>query len=109
MIDATHKLKMTRQAELLAISRSNLYYLPRPTSDADLALMRRIDELHLNYPFAGSRSMANCCVAKRRFSRTRPLSMERGDVKGTIRPSPGSPTRLSIVAKAATSCGTVCA
>jgi putative transposase len=57
MIDATHQLPMTRQGELLAISRSNLYYLPRPTSDADLALMRRIDELHLNYPFAGSRML----------------------------------------------------
>ena len=57
MIDATHKLKITRQAELLAISRSNLYYLPRPTSDADLALMRQLDELHLNYPFAGSRML----------------------------------------------------
>ena len=57
MIDVTHKLPMIRQAELLAISRSNLYYLPRPTSDADLALMRRIDELHLNYPFAGSRML----------------------------------------------------
>jgi putative transposase len=48
MIDATHKLKMTRQAELLAISRSNLYYLPRPTSDADLALMRRIEVAQQN-------------------------------------------------------------
>jgi putative transposase len=57
MIDATHKLPMTRQAELLAISHSNLYYLPRPTSDADLALMRQLDELHLNYPFAGSRML----------------------------------------------------
>jgi putative transposase len=57
MMDATHQLKMTRQAELLAISHSNLYYLPRPTSDADLALMRRIDELHLNYPFASSRML----------------------------------------------------
>lgn len=57
MIDATHELPLSRQAELLAISRSNLYYLPRPTSDADLALMRRIDELHLNYPFAGSRML----------------------------------------------------
>jgi putative transposase len=57
MIDATHDLPLGRQAELLAISRSNLYYLPRPTSDADLALMRRIDELHLNYPFAGSRML----------------------------------------------------
>jgi putative transposase len=57
MIDATHQLPLSRQAELLAISRSNLYYLPQPTSDADLVLMRRIDELHLNYPFAGSRML----------------------------------------------------
>ena len=57
MIDATHPLPMTRQGELLAISRSNLYYLPRPTSSADLTLMRQIDELHLNYPFAGSRML----------------------------------------------------
>jgi putative transposase len=57
MIDATHGLPISRQAELLAISRSNVYYLPRPTCAADLALMRRIDELHLNYPFAGSRML----------------------------------------------------
>ena len=57
MIDATHDLPIVRQAELLGISRSNLYYLPRPPSAADLALMRRIDELHLNYPFAGSRML----------------------------------------------------
>jgi putative transposase len=57
MIDTTHDLPMSRQAELLAISRSNLYYLPRPTSEADLVVMRRIDELHLNYPFAGSRML----------------------------------------------------
>ncbi|CAG4884673.1 transposase [Georgfuchsia toluolica] len=57
MTDASHELPMNRQAELLAISRSNLYYLPRPTSTADLMLMRRIDELHLNYPFAGSRML----------------------------------------------------
>jgi len=57
MIDATHELPLIRQAELLAISRSNLYYMPRPTSEADLVLMRRIDELHLNYSFAGSRML----------------------------------------------------
>lgn len=56
---ATHKLRMSRQAELLAISRSNLYYLPHSTSEADLALIRRIDELHLNYPFAGGRMLRN--------------------------------------------------
>jgi putative transposase len=57
MIDATHKLPLSRQAALLAISRSNLYYLPQPTPEADLVLMRHIDELHLNYPFAGSRML----------------------------------------------------
>ena len=57
MIDATHKLPMKRQAELLDLSRSNVYYLPRPMSEADLALMRRIDELHLNFPFAGARML----------------------------------------------------
>jgi putative transposase len=64
MIDATHKLPMTRQADLLAISHSNLYYLPRPTSDADLALMRQLDELHLNYPFAGSRMLRDLLKLK---------------------------------------------
>jgi putative transposase len=57
MMDATQALPISRQAELLDISRSNLYYLPRPTSDADLRLMRRLDELHLNHPFAGSRML----------------------------------------------------
>ena len=57
MIDATQELPISRQAELLAISHSNVYYLPRPTSAVDLALMRRIDELHLNYPFGGSRML----------------------------------------------------
>ena len=56
-IDATHSLSISRQAELLGISRSNVYYLPRPVSAADLVLMRRIDELHLNFPFAGSRML----------------------------------------------------
>ena len=55
MIDATHDLPMNRQAEVLAMSRSTVSSLPRPTSEADLALMRRIDEVHLEHPFAGSR------------------------------------------------------
>ena len=55
MIDREHELSLTRQAELLALSRSSLYYQPVPVSDADLLLMRRIDELHLELPFAGSR------------------------------------------------------
>ena len=57
MIDRDHGLSLGRQATALGISRSAVYYLPRSTSDADLALMRRIDELHLEYPFAGSRML----------------------------------------------------
>ena len=57
MIDRQHKLSVVRQAKLLGFSRGSVYYLPRPVSDGDLALMRRIDELHLDYPFAGSRML----------------------------------------------------
>ena len=57
MIDRKHKLSITRQAKALGISRGSVYYRSRPVSDADLALMRRIDELHLDYPFAGSRML----------------------------------------------------
>jgi len=57
MIDREHELAVGRQAELLQLSRSSLYYEPRPVSPTILALMRRIDELHLNYPFAGSRML----------------------------------------------------
>ena len=57
MIDRSHALPLTRQAEVLKLSRSSLYYRPRPVSVADLAIMRRIDELHLDYPFAGSRML----------------------------------------------------
>jgi putative transposase len=57
MIDPERELSVSKQAELLNISRSTIYYRPRPISDADLMLMRRIDELRLNYPFAGSRML----------------------------------------------------
>lgn len=57
MTDCDHALSLTRQADLLGISRGSLYYEPRPVSDEDLRLMRRIDELHMDYPFAGSRMM----------------------------------------------------
>lgn len=56
MINRQHKLSVVRQAKLLGFSRS-VYYLPRPVSDGDLALMRRIDQLHVDYPFAGSRML----------------------------------------------------
>jgi putative transposase len=57
MIDRTHRLSVTRQARLLGLSRATVYYTARPVSDADLALMRRLDELHLELPFAGSRML----------------------------------------------------
>ncbi len=57
MIDRTHALPVTRQAQILGLSRGSVYYLPRPVPEHDLALMRRIDELHLELPFAGSRML----------------------------------------------------
>jgi len=57
MIDRTHGLPVTQQAKVLGISRGSVYYLPRPVPAADLATMRRIDELHLEFPFAGSRML----------------------------------------------------
>ena len=57
MIDRGHALPLTRQAKLLKLSRGSLYYTARPVTPADLAVMRRIDELHLDYPFAGSRML----------------------------------------------------
>ena len=57
MIDREHDLSITKQTEVLRISRGSVYYLPRPVPDADLAIMRRLDRLHLEYPFAGSRML----------------------------------------------------
>ncbi len=64
MIDRDHDLAITKQAEALNISRGSVYYLPRPVSAADLALMRRIDELHLEFPFAGSRMLRDLLTAE---------------------------------------------
>jgi putative transposase len=57
MIDREHELPITRQAEALNISRGSVYYLPRPVSEVDLEIMQRLDRLHLEYPFAGSRML----------------------------------------------------
>ena len=75
MIDRDHDLTITKQAEALNISRGSVYYLPRPVSAANLALMRRIDELHLEFPFAGSRMLrgllsAEGCKIGRRHVKT---------------------------------------
>jgi putative transposase len=75
MIDRTHDLPITRQAEVLTVSRGSVYYLPRPVSETDLAIMRRLDRLHLEHPFAGSRMLrgllaAEGCKIGRRHVRT---------------------------------------
>ena len=58
MIDREATLPIVRQCELLELSRSSVYYEPRPVSAADLALMRQLDELHLALPFLGARKLA---------------------------------------------------
>jgi putative transposase len=57
MIHREHDLPITKQAAILKISRGSVYYLQRPVSSADLAMMQRLDRLHLEYPFAGSRML----------------------------------------------------
>ena len=75
MIDRTHALPVSRQCRVLELARSTVYYVPRPISSEDLALMRRIDELHLDYPFAGSRMLRDLlkreghAVGRRRVAR----------------------------------------
>jgi putative transposase len=64
MIDRSHDLPVARQAAALGISRGSVYYLPRPVSASDLALMRRIDALHLELPFAGSRMLRDLLAAE---------------------------------------------
>ena len=57
MIDRGHALPVSRQVRLVGIARSSAYYQPHPVSEADQKLMRRIDELHLEFPFAGARML----------------------------------------------------
>ena len=64
MIDRAHDLPITKQAEVLNISRGSIYYLPRLVPEADLAIMRRLDRLHLEFPFAGSRMLRGLLAAE---------------------------------------------
>ena len=90
-------MPITKQAEVLEISRGSVYYLPRPVSCADLAIMRRLDQLHLEFPFAGSRMLrgllaAEGCKIGRRHVKT---LMRRMGIEAlyrrprTTRPEPG--------------------
>jgi len=97
MIDREHELPLLRQADLLKLSRGSLYYKNRPVTAATLAIMRRIDELHLEYPFAGSRMLRDLLrgegveIGRERVARM----MRRMDIvaiyrrPNTSKPSPG--------------------
>ena len=94
MIDRDHDLPVTRQAQLLGMSRGAVYYLARPTSAADLALMRRIDELHLEHPFMGARMLRRqlqrerVCVGRRHVA----TLMQRMGIEA-LAPQPGTSKR----------------
>jgi putative transposase len=94
MIDRNHDVTVTCQAELLGMSRGSAYYLPRPTSAADLALMRRIDELHLEHPFMGARMLrdqlhrAGLSVGRRHIA----MLMRRMGIQA-LAPQPGTSKR----------------
>ena len=97
MIDREHDLPIAKQAAVLRISRGSVYYLPRPVPDADLAIMQRLDRLHLEFPFAGSRMLrgllaAEGCKIGRRHVKT---LMQRMGIEAlyrrprTTKPEPG--------------------
>src|ERR1700710_610671 len=97
MIDREHDLPITKQAKVLHISRGSVYHLPRPVSATDLTVMRRLDRLHLEFPFAGSRMLrgllaAEGCQRGRRHIKT---LMKRMGIEGlyrrsrTTKPEPG--------------------
>jgi putative transposase len=97
MIDGDHGLSIVKQAKALGISRGSVYYSPRAVSPTDLAIMRRMDELHLDFSFAGSRMLRDLFnregieVVRRRFA----TLMRRMGIAGlyrkpnTAKPEPG--------------------
>ncbi len=95
MIDPSHQLSISKQAAALGISRGSVYYPPGPVSFADLALMRRIDETHLDHPFAGNRMLQGflvregCDVGRLHVS----MLMKRMGIEATYRrPNTSKPT-----------------
>jgi putative transposase len=97
MINREHDLPISKQAEVLRISRGSVYYLPRAVSEADLVIMRRLDRLHLEFPFAGARMLqsllsADGCKVGRRHVTT---LMRRMGIEAlyrrprTTKPAPG--------------------
>ncbi len=104
MIDREHKLSVVRQAKLLGFSRGSVYYLPRPVSDGDLALMRRIDELHLRLPLCRKSDVARALERRRSGDRARHVAtlMKKMGIKAiyrrpnTSKPAPGHIRKLAV-------------
>src|SRR5258705_7604028 len=102
MIMREHDLPIAKQAKALSISRGSVYYLPRPVSATDLEVMRHLDRLHLDFPFAGSRMLrglldAEGCKVGRRHVKT---LMKRMGIEAlyrrprTTKPEPGVGLRI---------------
>src|SRR5882762_8748292 len=117
MIDRDHELSVTKQAEAVGIARSTVYYLPRPVSASDLALMNQIDRLHTEFPFAGARMLRRLLAADgskvgRRHVKT---LMNRMGIEAlyrrprTTKPEPGHKIypylRLELRSRGRTKCG----
>ncbi|MCP1739119.1 hypothetical protein ABIF99_009187 [Bradyrhizobium japonicum] len=83
MIDRDHDLSIVRQAKVLKLARSTVYYEPRPVSAEDLALMRRLDELHLDYPFAGARMLRSLLRREGVYAGRRHIATRRSIVART--------------------------
>ena len=94
MITKTHRLPLARQAAALGVRRSAIYYRPRPVADGDLALMRRLDEVHLDMPWFGARGLRRLLrhewpgVGRRRIT----TRMRRMGITA-ITPQPGTSAR----------------
>ena len=94
MIDRTHTLSIGRQAELLNISRGAVYYLPKPASQRDLAIMNAIDQLHLDFPFMGSRQLCRALVRQgHNVGRLHVRSLMRKMGITALAPQPGTSQR----------------
>jgi putative transposase len=95
MIGRGHALSVTKQADAAGIARSTVYYLPRPVSASDLKLMRQLDELHLEFPFAGARMLRGLLAASKTGRRHVKTLMKQMGIEAlyrrprTTKPEPG--------------------
>ena len=94
MIDRSHQLSVSRQAQLLNISRGAVYYLPKPVGESDLTLMNAIDQLHLDYPFMGSRQLRRAlCHQGHQVGRLHVRTLMRKMGISAVAPQPGTSQR----------------